>query len=69
MVGVIVAVERDPRRRVGYALTVESVAREWPELRAHLLAGCPYRSLRPFTELDSGVFFGRRHETERLPSW
>ena len=66
VVGVIVAVERDPRRRVGYALTVESVAREWPELRTHLLAGCPYRSLRPFTELDSGVFFGRRHETERL---
>jgi WD40 repeat protein len=66
VVGVIVAVERDPRRRVGYALTVESVAREWPELRRHLLAGCPYRSLRPFTELDSEVFFGRRHETERL---
>jgi ABC-type dipeptide/oligopeptide/nickel transport system ATPase subunit len=66
VVGVIVAVESDSRRRTGYALTVESVAREWPDLRAHLLAGCPYRSLRPFTELDSGVFFGRRNETERL---
>jgi WD40 repeat protein len=66
VVGVIVAVEADPRRRVGYALTVEAVAREWPDLRTHLLAGCPYHSLRPFTELDSGVFFGRRNETERL---
>ena len=66
VVGAIVAVEADPRRRVGYALTVEALAREWPDLRTHLLAGCPYRSLRPFTELDSGVFFGRRNETERL---
>lgn len=66
VVGVIVAVEQDPRRRAGYALTIESVAREWPEMRAHLLAGCPYRSLRPFTEQDSEVFFGRRNETERL---
>lgn len=66
VVGVIVAVESDPQRRAGYALTVESVAQEWPELRTNLLAGCPYRSLRPFTELDSGVFFGRRNETARL---
>jgi WD40 repeat protein len=66
VVGVIVAIESNPRRRVGYALTTESIARQWPELRTHLLAGCPYRSLRPFTELDSNVFFGRRNETERL---
>ena len=66
VVGVIVAVESDPGRRTGYALTVEAVAGEWPELGAHLLAGCPYRALRPFTELDGGVFFGRNNETDRL---
>ena len=66
VVGVIVAVESDLGRRTGYALTVEAVAREWPELRAHLLAGCPYRALRPFTELDGGVFFGRDNEADRL---
>ena len=66
VVGVIVAVESDPGRRTGYALTMETVATEWPELRAHLLAGCPYRALRPFTELDGGVFFGRDTETDRL---
>jgi WD40 repeat protein len=66
VVGVIVAVESDPGRRTGYALTVETVAGQWPELRTHLLAGCPYRALRPFTELDGGVFFGRDTETDRL---
>lgn len=66
VVGVIVAVESDPGRRTGYALTVDAVAREWPRLREHLLAGCPYRALRPFTELDGGVFFGRENETDRL---
>jgi WD40 repeat protein len=66
VVGVIVAVESDPGRRTGYALTVEAVAREWPQLREHLLAGCPYRALRPFTELDGDVFFGRDNETDRL---
>ncbi|MBV9381101.1 MAG: trypsin-like peptidase domain-containing protein, partial [Streptosporangiaceae bacterium] len=66
VVGVIVAVESNPARRTGYALTVEAVAREWPELRTHILAGCPYRGLRPFTESDTGVFFGRHGEAERL---
>jgi WD40 repeat protein len=66
VVGVIVAVESNPTRRTGYALTVEAVAREWPELRAYTLAGCPYRGLRPFTESDARVFFGRHGEAERL---
>lgn len=66
VVGIIVAVELDPGRRTGYALTVEAIAREWPGLRAHLLAGCPYRGLRPFTESDSAVFFGRHGDTGRL---
>jgi WD40 repeat protein len=66
VIGLVVAVESDPRRRTGYALTVGSVLDAWPELRAALLAGCPYRELSPFTENDVAVFFGRELETARL---
>ncbi|MEV7189472.1 trypsin-like peptidase domain-containing protein [Kitasatospora sp. NPDC093102] len=66
VIGVVVAVEGDQRRRTGYALTVESLAREWPQLRSHLLADSPFRELLPFTEQDRAVFHGRGHETHRL---
>ncbi|MFJ2865866.1 trypsin-like peptidase domain-containing protein [Kitasatospora sp. NPDC087314] len=66
VVGVVVAVEGDQRRRTGYALTVESLAREWPELRVRLLADSPFRELLAFTEQDEAVFHGRGHETRRL---
>ncbi|WP_327064606.1 nSTAND1 domain-containing NTPase [Kitasatospora sp. NBC_01302] len=66
VVGVVVAVEGDQRRRTGYALTVESLAREWPQLRQRLLADSPFRELLPFTEQDSAVFHGRDHETRQL---
>ena len=56
----------DQRRRTGYALTVESLAHEWPQLRSRLLSDSPYRELRPFTEQDSAVFHGRAEETRRL---
>ncbi|MFE1206255.1 trypsin-like peptidase domain-containing protein [Streptomyces sp. NPDC058762] len=66
VIGVVVAVEGDQRRRTGYALTVESLTREWPQLRRRLLADSPYRELLPFTEHDRAVFHGRTHETQRL---
>ncbi|MFF9863298.1 nSTAND1 domain-containing NTPase [Streptomyces tendae] len=66
VIGVVVAVEGDQRRRTGYALTVESLTREWPELRRRLLADSPYRELLPFTEHDRAVFHGRGSETQRL---
>ncbi|WP_181799060.1 nSTAND1 domain-containing NTPase [Kitasatospora acidiphila] len=66
VVGVVVAVEKDQRRRTGYALTVESLAREWPQLRSRLLSDSPFRELWPFTELDGAVFHGRTDETRRL---
>ncbi|MFD7498526.1 trypsin-like peptidase domain-containing protein [Streptomyces sp. NPDC059832] len=66
VIGIIVAVEGDQRRRTGYALTVESLTREWPELRRRLLADSPYRELLPFTEHDRAVFHGRTNETQQL---
>ncbi|MEV0414330.1 trypsin-like peptidase domain-containing protein [Streptomyces sp. NPDC050448] len=66
VIGVVVAVEGDQRRRTGYALTVESLAREWPQLRSLLLADSPFRELWPFTEHDGAVFHGRANETRRL---
>ncbi|WP_217246910.1 trypsin-like peptidase domain-containing protein [Streptomyces sp. AC602_WCS936] len=66
VIGVVVAVEGDQRRRTGYALTVESLTREWPQLRRRLLADSPYRELLPFTEHDRAVFHGRGNETQRL---
>ncbi|GGT16124.1 hypothetical protein GCM10014713_06280 [Streptomyces purpureus] len=66
VIGVVVAVEGDQRRRTGYALTVESLAREWPQLRSRLLDDSPFRELLPFTEHDSAVFHGRTEETRRL---
>ncbi|WP_423509375.1 trypsin-like peptidase domain-containing protein [Streptomyces xinghaiensis] len=66
VIGVVVAVEGDQRRRTGYALTVESLAREWPQLRSRLLDDSPFRELLPFTEHDSAVFHGRAGETRRL---
>ncbi|MEU7186045.1 trypsin-like peptidase domain-containing protein [Streptomyces sp. NPDC045369] len=66
VIGVVVAVEADRRRRTGYALTVESLTREWPQLRRRLLADSPYRELLPFTEHDRAVFHGRTNETQRL---
>ncbi|WP_329558431.1 trypsin-like peptidase domain-containing protein [Streptomyces uncialis] len=66
VIGVVVAVEGDQRRRTGYALTVESLTREWPQLRGRLLADSPYRELLPFTEQDRAVFHGRTLETQRL---
>ncbi|WHT16157.1 trypsin-like peptidase domain-containing protein [Crossiella sp. CA-258035] len=66
VIGVVVAVEGDQRRRTGYALTVESLAHEWPQLRSRLLADSPYRELLAFTERDSAVFHGRAGETRRL---
>ncbi|WP_329377026.1 nSTAND1 domain-containing NTPase [Streptomyces sp. NBC_01716] len=66
VIGIVVAVEGDQRRRTGYALTVESLTREWPELRRRLLADSPYRELLPFTEHDRAVFHGRTNETQHL---
>ncbi|MFH9575677.1 trypsin-like peptidase domain-containing protein [Streptomyces sp. NPDC017454] len=66
VIGVVVAVEGDQRRRTGYALTVESLTREWPQLRRRLLADSPYRELLSFTEHDRAVFHGRTNETQRL---
>ncbi|MBY8845557.1 trypsin-like peptidase domain-containing protein [Streptomyces sp. SP2-10] len=66
VIGIVVAVEGDQRRRTGYALTVESLTREWPELRRRLLADSPYRELLPFTEHDLAVFHGRTNETQQL---
>ncbi|WP_274035018.1 nSTAND1 domain-containing NTPase [Streptomyces sp. MMBL 11-1] len=66
VIGVVVAVESDQRRRTGYALTVESLTRDWPQLRRRLLAESPYRELLPFTEHDRAVFHGRENETQRL---
>ncbi|MFK8843751.1 trypsin-like peptidase domain-containing protein [Streptomyces sp. Ac-502] len=66
VIGVVVAVEGDQRRRTGYALTVESLTREWPQLRRRLLADSPYRELLPFTEDDRAVFHGRTNETQQL---
>ncbi|CAL9639376.1 nSTAND1 domain-containing NTPase [Streptomyces sp. enrichment culture] len=66
VIGVVVAVEGDQRRRTGYALTVESLTREWPQLRRRLLADTPYRELLSFTERDRAVFHGRTNETQRL---
>ncbi|MFE2971425.1 trypsin-like peptidase domain-containing protein [Streptomyces sp. NPDC059340] len=66
VIGIVVAVEGDQRRRTGYALTVESLTREWPQLRRRLLADSPYRELLPFTEHDRAVFHGRTNETQQL---
>ncbi|CAN3978216.1 nSTAND1 domain-containing NTPase [Kitasatospora purpeofusca] len=66
VIGVVVAVEGDQRRRTGYALTVESLAHEWPQLRSRLLADSSFRELLPFTDQDEAVFCGRGHETRRL---
>ncbi|MDI3418714.1 nSTAND1 domain-containing NTPase [Streptomyces luteolus] len=66
VIGVVVAVEGDQRRRTGYALTVDSLTREWPHLRRRLLADSPYRELLPFTEHDLSVFHGRTNETQQL---
>ncbi|WP_034261331.1 trypsin-like peptidase domain-containing protein [Actinospica robiniae] len=66
VVGIVVTVEADAGLRTGYALTVESVERDWPDLRAALVAGNPYRDLSAFAEGDASVFFGREAETTRL---
>ncbi|MFE7566096.1 AAA family ATPase [Streptomyces sp. NPDC057539] len=66
VIGIVVAVEGDQRLRTGYALTVESLTREWPQLRRRLLADSPYRELLPFTEHDRAVFHGRTNETQQL---
>ncbi|MGW0791443.1 nSTAND1 domain-containing NTPase [Streptomyces sp. NPDC002911] len=66
VIGIVVAVEGDPRRRTGYALTVESLTREWPQLRRRLLADSPYRELLAFTEQDRAIFHGRTNETQQL---
>ncbi|MEJ8672941.1 hypothetical protein WKI71_44915 [Streptomyces sp. MS1.AVA.1] len=66
VIGIVVAVERDQQRRTGYALTVESLTREWPQLRRRLLADSPYRELLSFTEHDRAVFHGRTNETQQL---
>ncbi len=66
VIGIVVAVEGDQRRRTGYAHTVESLTREWPQLRERLLADSPYRELLPFTERDRAVFHGRTNETQLL---
>ncbi len=66
VIGIVVAVEGDQRRRTGYALTVESLAREWPQLRRKLLADSPYRELLAFTEHDRAVFHGRTNEIQQL---
>ncbi|MGY1584697.1 nSTAND1 domain-containing NTPase [Streptomyces sp. MN13] len=45
---------------------MESLTREWPELRRRLPADSPYRELLPFTEQDLAVFHGRTNETQQL---
>lgn len=65
-VGMVAQRVRGAPPKIGYFITVDMVLSAWPELVDVIERRPPFRALRPFTEEDSDLFFGRAEEAELL---
>ncbi|GAA2513349.1 serine protease [Winogradskya humida] len=52
--------------KIGYLLPAARLLDAWPELAGIIERAPPFRGLRPFTQDDTAVFFGREELTDRL---
>jgi hypothetical protein len=52
--------------KIGYMITVDALLAAWPQLAEVIEREPPFRALRPFTEQDADLFFGREEQSEQL---
>ncbi|MGW2083021.1 nSTAND1 domain-containing NTPase [Streptomyces sp. NPDC001939] len=52
--------------KIGYMLPVDMLLEAWPELAEVIERRVPYRALRPFTEQDSDLYYGREELAGQL---
>jgi WD40 repeat protein len=66
VVGMAVAVDRDPQVRAAYLLPARLLVTVWPDLATRTVPPCPYRGLSAFREEDAPLFFGRAALADEL---
>jgi hypothetical protein len=52
--------------KIGYMLPVDMLLEAWPELAEVIERRVPYRALRPFTEQDADLYYGREQLAGQL---
>ncbi|MFD0318464.1 nSTAND1 domain-containing NTPase [Streptomyces flavalbus] len=52
--------------KIGYMLPVDMLLEAWPELAEVIERRVPYRALRPFTEQDADLYYGREELAGQL---
>ncbi|NMO49952.1 serine protease [Actinoplanes sp. TBRC 11911] len=65
-VGMVVQQVTGAPPKMGYMLPADRLLAGWPELAGLIERTPPFRGLRPFTEQDSALFFGREDLVDRL---
>jgi len=65
-VGMVVQRVTGAPPKIGYMLPADRLLTSWPELAGIIERTPPFRGLRPFTEHDTELFFGREDLTDRL---
>lgn len=65
-VGMVVQRVTGAPPKIGYMLPVRRLLAAWPELAGIIERTPPFLGLRPFTEHDTALFFGREELTDRL---
>lgn len=65
-VGMVVRRVTGAPPRIGYMLPVGALLAAWPELERVIEREPPFRALRPFTEQDVELYFGREEQAAQL---
>ncbi|MGY0233869.1 nSTAND1 domain-containing NTPase [Longispora urticae] len=66
VVGMVVRKVGGAPPKIGYMIPVGALLAAWPEVERVIERASPFRALRPFTERDAGLFFGREDQAERI---
>lgn len=66
VVGMVVAVEREPGIRTAWCIPTSQLMEFWPDLGERAVPPNPYRGLLAFREQDAPFFFGREAFADRL---
>lgn len=66
VVGMVVGVHGSGRIDVGYMVPARALLDAWPELADLHDRDSPFRPLRPFSEQDAALFYGRGELVERI---
>ncbi|MEV6522269.1 serine protease [Longispora sp. NPDC051575] len=66
VVGMVVRKVGGAPPKIGYMIPVGALLAAWPEVERVIERASPFRALRPFTERDAGLYFGREDQAARI---